>query len=236
MVKHIMMLLQNSFRPSGRVKSGLLAAALLAFCAAIASAQDAIKIVKNKPVVEYKHFDPKNLPDPPPPLKPGEAAVTDFTFAINSNGSFSYRGPDKPADGSNKYEVRIERIVLTLDLKVTIWLPKNCPKPLEEHEDGHLKIAEAFYADADKTARLLALKVIGTKATGEGEDAASAGGNAMEKVNQKLLDDYFDKVQTPCRTAQEAFDQMTAHGTKKAPTAKEAVPLAIKEAKEKKGK
>jgi hypothetical protein len=202
----------------------------------IASAEDAIKVVKNKPVVEYKQFDPKNLPDPPPPLGPGEAAVTEYRFAINSDGRFSYQGPDNPANGSNKYEVKIERISLTLDLKVTIWLPKNCPKSLEAHEDGHLKIAEAFYADADKTARLLALKVIGTKTTGEGKDIASAGSAAMEKVNQKLLDDYLDKVQKQCETAQEAFDRMTAHGTKKEPAAKEAVPMAIKEGKEKKGK
>jgi hypothetical protein len=202
----------------------------------IASAEDAIKVVKNKPVVQYKRFDPANLPDPPPPLGPGEAAVTEYSFGINSNGRFSYPGPDKPAGGSNKYEVKIEQISLTLDLKVTIWLPKNCPKPLEAHEDGHLKIAEAFYADAEKTARLLALKAIGTKATGEGKDIQTAGGNAMEKVNQKLLDDYLDKVQKPAETAQVAFDRLTAHGTKAQPTAKEAVPMAIKEAKEKKGK
>jgi hypothetical protein len=202
----------------------------------IASAEDAIKVVKSKPLVEYKRFDPKNLPDPPPPLGPGEAAVTEYRFGINSDGRFSYSGPNKPADGSDKYEVKIERIALTLDLKVTIWLPKTCPKSLEDHEDGHLKIAEAFYADADKAARLLALKVIGTKAAGEGKDIASAGGNAMEKVNQKLLEDYLDKVEKPCETAQEAFDRMTAHGTKKTPTAKDAVPLAIKEGKEKKGK
>jgi hypothetical protein len=209
--------------------------ALLITLSSIARAQDAVKVEKAKPVIEYKRFDPKNLPDPPPPLGPGEAAVTVYRFEVNSDGRFAFNGP-APAGDPVKIAVKVTRISLTLGLTVTIWLPKECPKALEAHEDGHLKIAEAFYVDADKVARQLAAKVVGKQASGEGKDLQAAGSDAMGKVNQKLLDDYLAAIQQPCETAQTAFDRMTAHGTNQRPTAKDAVNLSIKEAKAKKQK
>jgi len=208
---------------------------LIASVATFASAQDGLKIEKSKPVIEYKHFDPKNLPDPPPPLGPGEAAVTEYRFEMNTDGRFSFNGP-APEGNPIKLNVKIQSMSITLGLKVVIWLPKDCPKILEAHEDGHSKIAQAYYVDAEKVARALAAKVVGKEAAGEGKDLQSAGNDAMGKVNQKLLDDYLETVQSPCQTAQTAFDRITAHGTNLRPAAKDAVDLAIKEAKEKKTK
>jgi hypothetical protein len=196
-----------------------------------AAAEDAITIEKNKPAIEYKRFDPAHLPDPPPPLEKGESAVCVYQFEMNANGRYSYAGPPLPADAPADIEVKVERMTVTVNLKVTIWLPKNAPPLLEAHEEGHRQIAEAFYADAEKVARGLATKVVGSKVKGQGKDMQSAGNDAMNKACQKLLDDYLAALNAPCKTAQDAYDRMTAHGINQRLTAKEAVQLAIKEAK-----
>jgi len=206
----------------------------LVFCASIASAQDAIKIEKAKTVVEYKRFDPANLPDPAPPLGPGEAAVCVYSYELNANGRYSNGGPPIVGDGVTKVEVKIEQMTIKLDLKVTIWLPKNAVKPLEAHEDGHRVIAENFYADAEKVARGLAAKVVGKKVSGEGKDAQAAGQSAMNNACQKLLDDYLEAVNKPCNTAQEAFDRITVHGANQKVTVKDAIDAAMKEGRGKK--
>lgn len=209
-----------------------LGALWLLFYAPMAIAEDAVKVDKAAPVVEYKRFDPAHLPDPPPPLAPGEQAVCVYRFEMNVNGR--YRFDDKPADKPPvKAEIQIAGVSIDLALKITIWLPNNSPKSLEAHEEGHRQIAEAFYAEAEKTARALAEKVIDQKASGEGENAKSAAGAAMESVNQKLIDDYLKQVDGPCEKAQAALDTMTNHGRRDKPAAVEAVVLALKKAREK---
>jgi hypothetical protein len=195
---------------------------------------DAVTIEKAKVKVEYKTFDPKHLPDPPPPVEKGESAVTVYGFGVETDLQYTYGeaqrgGGGGGAAGPVKMDFRMERVTLKLSMTITVWLPEGANEQLKAHEEGHRQIAEIFYADAEKAARKVAARVAGKSVTGEGKDISTAGRAAVEKVNKSLCDDFLKAVADPCQRAQEAFDRMTDHGRKERPTAKEAVEMSVKE-------
>jgi hypothetical protein len=204
---------------------------LMSLVAFSAVAQEAVVVEKAKVTVEYKRFDPQRLPDPAPPLHAGEAAVTVYQYGVETDMRYSYAGPPPAKGAAVKLDFKMERMTVKLNLTVTIWLPEKAGERLTAHEEGHRAIAERFYADADKTARKLAEKVVGKSVRGEGDDVDAAGRNAIARVNQGLCDEYLKIIGDPCDKAQTAFDRLTDHGRKEKPAAKEAVEMAVTEGK-----
>jgi hypothetical protein len=191
---------------------------------------DAVTIEKAKVKVEYKTFDPKHLPDPPPPVEKGESAVTVYGFGVETDLQYTYgETPRGGGGGPVTMDFRMERVTLKLSMTITVWLPEGANEQLKAHEEGHRQIAEIFYADAEKAARKVASRAVGKSVSGEGKDIQTAGRAAVEKVNKSLCDDFLKAVADPCQRAQEAFDRMTDHGRKEKPTATEAVEMSVKE-------
>jgi hypothetical protein len=193
---------------------------------------DPVTIEKAKVKVEYKTFDPNHLPDPPPPVDNGESAVTVYGFGVETDLQYTYgEAPRGGAGGGGpvKMDFRMERVTLKLSMTITVWLPEGANEQLKAHEEGHRRIAEIFYADADKAARKVASRAAGKSVSGEGKDISTAGRAAVEKVNKSLCDDFLKAVADPCQRSQEAFDRITDHGRKEKPTAKEAVEMSVKE-------
>src|SRR4051794_15639708 len=74
---------------------------------------EAVKVEMGEVAVEYKRFDPHNLPDPPPPLNPGEAAVCIYNYGVQVDSRYSYAAPPATPPGeATKLEVTVERVSL----------------------------------------------------------------------------------------------------------------------------
>jgi hypothetical protein len=189
-------------------------------------AEPVVKVEKEKVKVEYKYFDPRHLPDPPPPISNGEAAVTVYGLGIETYVRYGYVEP-RAHKGPVKVDFKISQVTVTLKCTVTEWLPENPPAALRAHEDGHRAIVERFYDNAEKTARALAQKEAGKTLTGQGEDAEAAGKVVINKVTERVNAGYSKAIVDPCKKAQEKFDTLTAHGTN-GKDAKEAVGEAMK--------
>jgi len=198
---------------------------LLAIAAA-RGAEPAVKVEKEKVKVEYKYFDPRHLPDPPPPISNGEAAVTVYSLGIETYVRYGYREPARQS-GPVKIDFSISQVTVTLKCTVTEWLPEDPSAALRAHEEGHRAIVERFYDNAEKSARALAQKEAGKTLTGRGEDAESAGKAVIEKVTERVNGGYTKAIVEPCKKAQEKFDTLTAHGTN-GKDAKQAVGEAVK--------
>src|SRR5688572_22368574 len=143
-----------------RVVACLLLLVVFAFGAA---GEDAVTVEKGEVKVEYKTFDPKNLPNPPPPLKGEEAAVCVYQFGVETNVKYGYRAPANRGAGAVATNVELAGVTVRLSLSVTIWLPNNATAQLKAHEEGHRTIAEHYYKGADAIAREQAKKVVGRK-------------------------------------------------------------------------
>jgi len=240
--------MSNQIAKTSRAKQGewcralLLMALLVSFCTpsvlAAPKGDDKITIERADTAVEVKEFDPAKLPDPPPPLEPGEAAVCVYRYQVDADIRYSYRekpGSAKPAKAGEApvktWEVSVESMSVRLGLQVTIWLPTNAGKQLTDHEHGHRRLAEAYYARADDIVRGLAGTIVGQKFVTAGVDGPAMIKKKIGAMNSHICDSYLKALNEPCDKAQKMFDDLTAHGTKASPTTDEAVKKVLETVK-----
>jgi hypothetical protein len=202
----------------------------LLLAGAARGAEDPVVIEKGEVKVEYKTFDPKNLPNPPPPLKGEEAAVCVYQFGVESSVKYGYRAPADRGAGPVATNVELAGVTVRLSLSVTIWLPNNATAQLKAHEEGHRTIAEHYYKGADAIARAEAKKVVGRKIPIRANDLEAAAKAEIEKINKGLCDRTMAAIEGPCGKAQDVYDDVTDHGRKAKPTSEEAVKVAIEKA------
>lgn len=180
-------------------------------CLLWGDAARAVDVIVNKaaPAIARKTFDPDKLPDPKPPLKHDEVAACEYVFRIEMDLQ-PIPGTPQPAPGGGvKASVRLNQVRVRLSMPTTIWLPKGATEHVKEHEEGHLRIAQTFYKDADKKARELATAMIGKAYEGEGANANAAYGAALQKAAQELNDKYIEAIKTPCDEVEAIYDQIT---------------------------
>lgn len=86
--------------------------------------------------------------------------------------------------------IQITQVKAKLSLPITVWLPKDAPQQLVQHEDGHVKICTDIYARAEEVVRDAAKPVLKTVYQGEGKDAESATKVAIDEASQALGSEY----------------------------------------------
>lgn len=188
-------------------------------------ARTAMEVVVQKfpAQIEKKVFDPKHLPEPNP-LQPGEDATTqwsyDYTVALE---------PDirekKESEGNVSVLVQYKKATIKLNLPITIWLPSNSNKKLEEHEDGHRQICEEIYKDCQGTARNHAQLIAGQSFVGSGKTLGDALADAERKAGERLNGYYRHAAMDYSKHVSDIYDDLTKHGSNKRP-----VFLAVQEA------
>src|SRR5687767_1003081 len=143
---------------------------LLVLLPTTAHAQSKVMVDKRPVQVERKTFDPDNLPNPPPPLRPGEIAECESLYKIDLTPRYTPGEAAPAADGGGvRVPVRIDSVRVQLRLVVTIWIPKNPEPRVKPHEEGHRAVAEYYYKDAHKHAQAAAQALIGQTVEGEGK-------------------------------------------------------------------
>jgi hypothetical protein len=177
-------------------------------------AEQEVKVDVAPPEVRTRTFDPKNPPSDMPPLKPGEAAVTQSNFSAQALiGALVV--DQTPGDKQCAATVRVNSVSLTARLEITIWLPQGGATKLTAHEDGHRRIDEQFYAGAEKVARELSERMLTREFKGTAGVCDEAVQAAIQKAGNELCGQYMDAVQRPAARAQEIYDELTDHGRNK---------------------
>jgi hypothetical protein len=156
-----------------------------------------------------------------PTLKPPEAALCVANFLSSASVSGQAASTD-----ATRAKLTINRIDVTLQLNITIWLPPNPPRKIVEHEEGHRQIAEYFYESADLIAKRLAQPYIGKVIELSGPDVRKALTAALNKTGEEITEAY--KKQMPVERAEVRYDAITDHGRNDVPVAT-AVAQAIRE-------
>jgi hypothetical protein len=191
----------------------LLIGALLASMAGARTARASVTIKRQPAVIEHKTFDPAHPPREMPRLNPGEAAVTESLF--NCAVSTSYHATEqKGGDDGCSTTVRVDAIQVDVQLKVTIWLPKQAPEKLKAHEEGHRRIAERIYKErAEKAARASASKTDGKRFSGKGKNCDEAVNAALGQADTQLCQSYLNQTGGAVGRLGDIYDQLTTHGT-----------------------
>ena len=189
----------------------MMSALVLLGFAQVAPAQ--VTIERTAPVIERRTFDPAHPPADMPTLHPREAAVTQSFFGAETRVGGNVTEERQLDDGKTKVSIKVDTIHVTVKLRVTIWLPKNATRKLTNHEEAHRTIAEHYYQDAERQARAAAEPYLAKTITGIGTDSEDAGNVSLKQTAQEIGGIYLGNTDGPCSKAQDAFDEMTAHGT-----------------------
>lgn len=193
-----------------------------------------VVIERTPPDVQTRTFDPKNPPPEMPPLREGEAAVTQSSFTCQTLIAATIIDQHRTSQGCTA-TVRVTSVKTTITLGVTIWLPTKGSKKLTAHEDGHRIIDEMFYEGAEAVARRLSTEMLGQRRVGKGADCDAAAQAAIKEAGDQLCGDYMVAVQRPASRVQELYDEITDHGRKRiseAAAIKQATARQKKEAEE----
>jgi hypothetical protein len=188
---------------------------------AVRADQPQVEIIKMPAQVGTRYFDPKRPPRDRPPLKGPEEAVCAGDFLSNASV-----GAQAMQTDATHAKATINRIKVTLQLDMTIWLPNNPQKWTIEHEDGHRQISEYYYQNAEAVARRVAESYIGKTVDISGSDLRKALSAAVGKIAEEITNEY--NRQMPVETTQDRYDTITEHSRKEIPVA-DAVAQALKE-------
>lgn len=181
---------------------------LLAVTVEMSGATSPIVVTKTAPRIVYRSYDPLNPPaEMSKKLKLPEAGLCDTEF-----GCEIYTGTEMPRYGLSTVLATITSIRLILHLDITIWTVADAPPKLHAHEEGHRRIAEEFYRNADTVAYRLASQALGKKLPVALRNRETSNREAVEAFQGALLAEYLQLTARDCTVAQVRFDAITAHG------------------------
>lgn len=185
-------------------------------------AESALPVIEKRAAVfNQQWFDPANPPADMPPLGQGEEAECDSNFVSDANVG----GRMLKIDPSNA-TVTITQVKVTLELKVTVWVPNGATQHVIEHEEGHREISEHYYQLGDKVAAKIAAPYIGRKIAISGSDLNAAFRQALLQLSKEITGEYTERLNLG--PAQQRYDDLTDH-SRNDRDAKEAAAQAIRE-------
>lgn len=196
--------------------------------ATVATAAEKIRINQRPATVQVRTFDPADPPPEMPPLKGDEAAVTASVFGIGSRFEVEILH-DSQSGGTHRAEVKIDSVSATLTLTITIWVPHGVSRAVMAHEQGHRRISEQFYKDAEKLTRDVAGRYIGRKSVGEGRDSTAAAQAALNVAIKEFAQDYLRVIEVPAARVNDIFDAITDHGRNAGITEDQAIQRAMEQ-------
>jgi hypothetical protein len=185
---------------------------------------DASPVTINKlPALFAAHtFDPAAPPPDMPLLAPHETAECDSNF----QSSAIVRGEPRKADSTHA-TLTITDVKVTLRLSINLWLPKEAPQNLIDHEEGHRQISEHTYETADKLAERIAASYIGRQVDIAGADLDAESVRVLHQLAAEITSEYNRQLNP--NPPQLLFDSITDHA-KNGVNAKDAVDHVLKNA------
>lgn len=156
-----------------------------------------------------------------PPLGEGEEAECDSNFISDANVS----GRMQKIDSTNA-TVTVAQVKVTLQLKITIWVPNGATQHVVEHEEGHRQISEHYYEFADKLAAEIAAPYVGRQIAISGSDLNAEFRKTLLELSKEVAAEYNNKLNPDA--AQRRYDDLTDH-SRNDHDSKEATARAIRE-------
>ena len=184
-------------------------------------------VERREPEVARKTFDPRNPPATMPAIKKGEEAVAVDWFSVDVTVDVENLRDRREPDGTIATSGRIKSVRIKTGLTVTIWVPERAGASLKEHEEGHRKISEHFYGDAEAAAKQVGTAWIGRSIEGEGNDAQAATQAAIDGAIRKMAEAYLARTQARAQRVHELYDEITDHGRNRRVTVDEGVRRAV---------
>ncbi len=174
----------------------------------IGAATSPVTVVKNPVRIDRRVFDPRHPPmqGGVPMVKPDEPGLCKSDFSCETE-----LGVEVPRTASRSVRVTINTAKVIMGLHITIWTAAGCSPKVIAHEEGHRKISEIYYRNAEAVARKLAEGVVGQQVTVANSGQKSATQTALSPLEKKMIDAFMTEIEQRCEFAQDRFDAITDH-------------------------
>ena len=185
-------------------------------------AESSSPVINKLPIAfANRTFDPAAPPTEMPPLARGESAECDSNFLSNA----SVRGEPRQTEATQA-TLTVTQVRMTLQLTITIWVPRGVTPRVIEHEDGHRQISEYYYRTADKLAERIAAAYIGKQVEITGTDLNAASSTRLQQLATEITNQYDRELDA--ERAQLLYDDLTDHSRNEV-AVKDAVATALRD-------
>lgn len=110
--------------------------------------------------------------------------------------------------GASSVRLKIKAVQIRLSCPITIWLAKDSPALVSEHEKGHVYICSKVYGRAPKVARDAALLVVGKSYNGMGNSIAAARRMAIAQAEGDIAQTFREKIVALADEISSAYDAL----------------------------
>lgn len=110
--------------------------------------------------------------------------------------------------GASSVRLKIKAVQIRLSCPITIWLAKDSPVLVREHEKGHVYICSKVYGRAPKVARDAALLVVGKSYNGMGRNPAAARQMAIAQAEGDIAQIFREKIVALADEISTAYDAL----------------------------
>lgn len=197
----------NKYPTGSLIRRAFLSLAVVMILAGgLRAAESGVEVDQSPIQLQRRTFNPSHPPADMPPMKPGEAAFTEFNYGCSAEAGYTR------TQGNGIDRVTIQNIQMNITLSITIWLPDPSTQKLRNHEEGHKQIGQTIYTQtADQAARQAALPLVGKviDATGMSDEALQA---VVNDLIQQACDRYMKSAPARAGKVGEAYDRITDHG------------------------
>jgi hypothetical protein len=164
-----------------------------------------ISITVEPPTTEVKYLDGIYWPQ-------GKACGRAYTYwTFMCRPEFHLKPlPELWKPGLYVYEVTAVSMKLALPLRS--WLPYGVQDKLRVHEEGHIKMCQEIYKNADKMARQCASEMMGRHIQVQARDSETALQGAYTEATRTLDADYRNKIDSIADGTGVIYDRITNHG------------------------
>ena len=172
----------------------------------VAVPDEKVNVEMADPAIEYKYYY-MDMHEPPPGIHEGMTGNTMSTFKCKVDLTVE----PKESIG-NSFKFRVMTASLSIELPTTITMQRGASLDLKEHEEGHRKISEHFYALGRKAAEHAGGIVLGKEITIDGTDWESAQSNLLVRAGNAVQSEYWRYTRIPSQLANKFYDDVTDHG------------------------
>ena len=178
-------------------------------------------IISKQPVnFTSRTFEPASPPADMPPLTPGENAECVSDFIANAKVA----GQTRRTDGTHA-TLTISQISVALQLNITIWVPTGVTQRVIDHEEGHRRISEYYYQNAEKLAGRIASTYMEKQVEITGSDLNAESTKVLQQMAAEISDEYERELNP--EPTQLLYDSITDHSRNEV-VVQDAVDHALK--------
>lgn len=208
--------IENRFRQINRLPlyTVLASAAVLSTLAVLTACSPGSRIIINEAPMQVSTKYIEDLPDKTKILKHGEEALTSWSFGCTTDIAFDITQQDL-IDPDYLVTIKPTSVKISLDAPITIYISKDAPEEVVDHENSHVLICKRVYADAEKVASNSAKNVFDRSFQASGKTVKEACAKAVESISDEICQGYHLVTVEKINRVSEVLDDLEERLTDK---------------------